>query len=380
MCHTPQNSRSQHGKHSRLESHGAQDPHGFVIAQRDRRNALSDRRIPERHQRFFDSGRSGHGAALHGLPRPDHRRRAGHRISDRAHASHLRILPRQRQLRDRRESSRRARSRTTASARPATFRRARRDFDASIVGAHVVPTDSSLLSGLNATIVSVANGTAGSKPTVTFTLTNNAGNGVPISALGSLSLTMAGPTTDYGYTIFGSDTTSTPGYVTESATIGFLQRGRNLHLHLHARRARRSYRNLCDRPRSPPHGNGSGRPAEPAEHRIRRVQSGQLLLGGRIDCRAAAPGGRAETNCNQCHVELSLHGTLRNNTLYCVMCHNPSNTDATHPGGGYRRGGQGAAAPGHQFQHAGASHPLRPQRHGGWRKESLHRGRIRRQP
>ena len=37
----------------------------------------------------------------------------------------------------------------------------------------------------------------------------------------------------------------------------------------------------------------------------------------------------AETNCNQCHVELSLHGTLRNNTLYCVMCHNPSNTDAT---------------------------------------------------
>ena len=26
---------------------------------------------------------------------------------------------------------------------------------------------------------------------------------------------------------------------------------------------------------------------------------------------------------------LSLHGTLRNNTEYCVMCHNPSNTDAS---------------------------------------------------
>ena len=37
----------------------------------------------------------------------------------------------------------------------------------------------------------------------------------------------------------------------------------------------------------------------------------------------------AETNCNQCHYELSVHGTLRNNTLYCVMCHNPSNTDAS---------------------------------------------------
>jgi len=34
-------------------------------------------------------------------------------------------------------------------------------------------------------------------------------------------------------------------------------------------------------------------------------------------------------NCNQCHVSLQLHGTLRNNTEYCVMCHNPSNTDAS---------------------------------------------------
>src|SRR5208283_6093090 len=34
-------------------------------------------------------------------------------------------------------------------------------------------------------------------------------------------------------------------------------------------------------------------------------------------------------NCNQCHVSLQIHGTLRNNTEYCVMCHNPSNTDAS---------------------------------------------------
>jgi OmcA/MtrC family decaheme c-type cytochrome len=37
----------------------------------------------------------------------------------------------------------------------------------------------------------------------------------------------------------------------------------------------------------------------------------------------------AVTNCNVCHVALSEHGTLRSNTMYCVMCHNPSNTDAT---------------------------------------------------
>ena len=51
---------------------------------------------------------------------------------------------------------------------------------------------------------------------VAFTLPNNSGKPMPLSQLGSLSFTMAGPTTDYGYTIFGSDVT-TPGYVTESA-------------------------------------------------------------------------------------------------------------------------------------------------------------------
>ena len=37
----------------------------------------------------------------------------------------------------------------------------------------------------------------------------------------------------------------------------------------------------------------------------------------------------AEANCNRCHVELSLHGGLRNQVEYCVLCHNPSNSDFT---------------------------------------------------
>jgi OmcA/MtrC family decaheme c-type cytochrome len=36
----------------------------------------------------------------------------------------------------------------------------------------------------------------------------------------------------------------------------------------------------------------------------------------------------ALSNCNNCHVFLEVHGSLRNNTEYCVFCHNPSNTDA----------------------------------------------------
>src|ERR1035438_8802822 len=93
------------------------------------------------------------------------------------------------------------------------------DFDASIIGAHVIPDQSTTITGLNFTLVKVANGGAGQKPTVTFTIKDDSGNGLPIGSFStgssSLSLTMAGPTSDYGYTSFGSDVT-TPGYVTES--------------------------------------------------------------------------------------------------------------------------------------------------------------------
>jgi OmcA/MtrC family decaheme c-type cytochrome len=33
-------------------------------------------------------------------------------------------------------------------------------------------------------------------------------------------------------------------------------------------------------------------------------------------------------NCNQCHYSLSVHGDNRNQTVMCVLCHNPNTTDA----------------------------------------------------
>jgi OmcA/MtrC family decaheme c-type cytochrome len=33
------------------------------------------------------------------------------------------------------------------------------------------------------------------------------------------------------------------------------------------------------------------------------------------------------TQCNVCHKRLSLHGGSRNNTSYCIMCHNPATVD-----------------------------------------------------
>src|SRR5205807_486188 len=62
----------------------------------------------------------------------------------------------------------------------------------------------------------VTNTLAAQKPVVAFTVQDKDGKGLALSNLSSLSFTMAGPTTDYGYTSFGSDVT-TKGYVTESA-------------------------------------------------------------------------------------------------------------------------------------------------------------------
>src|SRR5579862_4693040 len=49
------------------------------------------------------------------------------------------------------------------------------DFDASIKGAHVAPTASTLLGGLAVNITKVANGTAGTPPTVGFTVLDSSG-------------------------------------------------------------------------------------------------------------------------------------------------------------------------------------------------------------
>ena len=205
------------------------------------------------------------------------------------------------------------------------------DFDASIMGAHVAPTASTLLSGLNVTITGVTNGVAGSTPTLAFSVLNTAGAGVPLSALGSISATMTGPTTDYGTTNFGSGVT-TPGYVTESmATAASCSAsGACTYTFTHAI------------PAGATGTFGIGIEA-------RRTDTVPELINGAtvqtsieygtpnpvtffsVDGSPVADRRTviAEANCNGCHVNLQMHGSLRNNVQYCVFCHNPSNTDAS---------------------------------------------------
>jgi OmcA/MtrC family decaheme c-type cytochrome len=201
------------------------------------------------------------------------------------------------------------------------------DFDASIKGAHVAPTASSLLTGLAVNITKVQGGAAGSAPVVSFTVQDGSGNGLPLSQLGSISFTMAGPTSDYGYTSFGSDVT-TPGYVSESAAKAACDNSGNC-----------TYTFTHTIPAKAAGTYAIGVEARRTEVVLAGTTSQQSIQYGApnkvvyfsVDGSPVVPrrGVVALSNCNQCHVALSLHGTLRNNTEYCVLCHNPSNTDAS---------------------------------------------------
>ncbi len=201
------------------------------------------------------------------------------------------------------------------------------EFDASVKGAHVIPTQSSLLSGLVVAITRVQNGTAGSAPVVSFTIKN--ANGVPVlpAALGALSFTMAGPTTDFGYTSFGSDVT-TPGYVTESALAGAkcATDGSCTYTFTHVlpAKATGTYSIGVESRRAEVILQGT-----PKQQTVQYGAKNQVVSFA-VDNSKLAPRREvvATANCNQCHVALSIHGTLRNQTEYCVLCHNPSQTDS----------------------------------------------------
>ena len=205
------------------------------------------------------------------------------------------------------------------------------EFDASVAGAHVIPSQSSGVPGINIVLTKVANGGAGQKPTVTFTVKDNKGNGIPMSTFtansGSLSLTMGGPTSDYGYTDFGVSTT--PGYVTESvvSTAQCASDGTCSYTFTHAlpAKATGSYAIGAEARMSITLLPGTDQ-QQTVQYSAKNPVIYFSVDGSKVQPRRAVV---ALANCNQCHYDLEVHGGLRNNTEYCVICHNPSNTDFT---------------------------------------------------
>ncbi len=188
------------------------------------------------------------------------------------------------------------------------------EFDASIVGAHTIPTSSKTLTGFNLNIVSVASTAPGQHPYVTFTVRNNAGQGINISQ-DSVSLVMAGPTTDY------------PSYVSESVSKAQgIMDGTAFWTMKNAIPANATgtwsigiegYQNTTLLP-------GTEQAQTIREAGINKV------FNFSVDGSPVQPRRKVVdvAKCNMCHSFLSLHGGNRNQIEQCVLCHNPNQTDS----------------------------------------------------
>jgi len=188
-------------------------------------------------------------------------------------------------------------------------------FDASIVGAHTIAQFAPGLPGVVFTLVSVTNGTAGQAPTVTYTIADKSGNVLLPSQMAFLNLTLAGPTSDYQTLIAESAITKSTGQSgTYSYTFtGTIPAGATGTYSIGIE----GYRSIVILP------------GTVVQQTVRDVGFNQVINfsvdGSPV---AAHPVEIAQANCNACHFAISAHGTIRQNVQYCLLCHNPTQTDA----------------------------------------------------
>lgn len=161
---------------------------------------------------------------------------------------------------------------------------------------------------------------------VSFTIKDTLGDPLPMSALEDLGFTLAGPTSDYGYTTFGSATT--PGYDSEDGTVATCDSSSNC-----------TYTFLNAIPAKATGTYAIAVESERLENILAGTTTAQQVESGTknqvvyfsVDGSAVQSRREvvAKANCNQCHVNLQGHGARRNDPEYCIMCHNPSLTDAS---------------------------------------------------
>jgi OmcA/MtrC family decaheme c-type cytochrome len=197
------------------------------------------------------------------------------------------------------------------------------EFDASIKGAHVIPTKSKQLAGVNVTIGAVTNMEAGKTPTVAFKVVDDAGNAVDASKLNTFAPILAGPTSSYrkyfrenavGKGVFDAATGNTvytftnaiPADAVGTWTISgdFYKTYTITRAVAHPETGATTIANVRDAAFNP----------------IKYV----ALDGGTPEPRRMPT---ATAQCNQCHDQLALHGGQRQNVEECVICHNPTMTD-----------------------------------------------------
>lgn len=193
------------------------------------------------------------------------------------------------------------------------------EFDASVVGAHVIPRYSEQIAGVNIEILSVDNVAPGESPLITFRVTNNAGEVIEPADMDYLAVTIAGPTADYTTreteTIFRSPADSPPD-VEEAGDGAF------------------SYSLAFSIPAEDTNSYALGMEGYVNEMLTDlddpvRVTAFNPVTYVSLD--GSDPTLRRQVIdrelCNACHNDLAIHGGIRKNTEYCVLCHNTAATD-----------------------------------------------------
>ena len=193
-----------------------------------------------------------------------------------------------------------------------------KEFDASIKGAHVIPTKSKQLKGLSVTIASVSNFKAGAKPTVSFAIKNADGSAVDGTKLTSFAPIFAGPTGSYStYYREAAQKTATFDASTGLTTYTFTNA-------LPAD-ASGTWTISADTYRSIQllKADGSNLPGGPIREAAMNPIKYVALTGTVTPRRMIV----ALANCTACHESLGLHGGQRQTTEECVICHNPTEGD-----------------------------------------------------
>ena len=196
-------------------------------------------------------------------------------------------------------------------------------LDASIVGAHTIPAYSSTLPGVVFELIRVDNAGPGKKPTVVFSVKDKAGKPIPPASMDRLALVIAGPTTDYAGWV-QEDARQAAVASTGTASYTFkapLPAG-----------AAGTYTVGIEGYRLIPFLPGT------TKETIAPDVGGNQMLSFSVDGTTVQPRRtivsmakcaschQPQPLCNTCHNE-SLHNGNRNRFDYCVLCHNPNETD-----------------------------------------------------
>ncbi len=240
-----------------------------------------------------------------------------------------------------------------------------KEFDLSVVGAHTIPLKSVQVPGVNFQIVNVESSETGSTtvapgehPKVTFNITTDAGQTILPSKMNFLRLTLSGPTTDYNIQDYNGDGKKTPGvenqyqegatgasgpdssgnftytftgHIPNDATgtyavgiEGFkcaTVQGSN------SAKGGSNCDGTLDLNHDGVENNGE------VFNQVRNAGHNEVSYFPLTDAQAVPRRMVVDTSttCINCHgvfsKDFSIHGGIRNNTEYCVLCHNPSGDD-----------------------------------------------------